>query len=263
MCTVIAAIGVWSAWPLVVAANRDEALDRPASPPALYAAGTIADRRVLAPRDLQAGGTWLGLNDAGLVVAITNRRVAPEPDRRSRGELVLHALGASDHRGARDRIAALHADDYNAFHLLMADRGGAVIVWSDGARLHELALAPGVHAITERSFEAGPSQRHATLTELAAALPRRAPPTRAQWRSILADHRPHAPADARPPSDAVVLDAMCVHADPMNYGTRSSTIIELGDAADAVHLAHATRRPCEAEFVDYADAIAALLAPCD
>ena len=44
-------------------------------------------------------------------------------------------------------------------------------------------------------------------------------------RSILADHRPHAPADARPPSDAVVLDAMCVHADPMNYGTRSSTII--------------------------------------
>ncbi|HLT35932.1 MAG TPA: NRDE family protein, partial [Enhygromyxa sp.] len=94
MCTIIAALQVWPGRPLVVAANRDEALDRPAIDPRVWAPGEVAARRVLAPRDLRAGGTWLGVNDAGLFVGITNRRAIPDPRRRSRGELVFEALGA-------------------------------------------------------------------------------------------------------------------------------------------------------------------------
>ena len=55
---------------LVLAANRDEYLDRAAEKPTLRRSG---NRTVLAPRDLQAGGTWLGLNDAKLFAALTNR----------------------------------------------------------------------------------------------------------------------------------------------------------------------------------------------
>ena len=67
MCTLVLVVpepgGV-----LQVAANRDEFLARPADPPT-----PSADGRWLAPRDRQAGGTWLGVNRAGLFVGVTNR----------------------------------------------------------------------------------------------------------------------------------------------------------------------------------------------
>ena len=70
MCTLIVLHRCFAEAPLVLAANRDEFLDRPAEKPTLRQSGS---RTVLAPRDLRAGGTWLGLNDAGLFAALTNR----------------------------------------------------------------------------------------------------------------------------------------------------------------------------------------------
>ena len=68
---------------LQVAANRDEFLKRPAAPPSIWEEGWLA------PRDLEAGGTWLGLNPRGLFVGVTNRAgVHRASDRRSRGLLV-------------------------------------------------------------------------------------------------------------------------------------------------------------------------------
>ena len=48
---------------------------------------------------------------------------------------------------------------------------------------------------------------------------------------------------------------MCVHARPLNYGTRSSTLVELGRGPAEVRFLHAAGRPCETEFVDYVDAV--------
>ena len=71
----------------VVAANRDESLGRPAAPPAEVEPGIVAGR------DLEAGGTWLGVNRHGLFVAVTNRgQPARTPESRSRGLLALEAL---------------------------------------------------------------------------------------------------------------------------------------------------------------------------
>jgi uncharacterized protein with NRDE domain len=255
MCTIIAAVQVWPGRPLVIAANRDEALDRPATDPRIWAPGEVASRRVLAPRDLQAGGTWLGVNDAGVFVGITNRRAIPNRHRRSRGELVFEALGASDQREARARIAKLAATDYNPFHLLFADRSGASVLWSDGQRLHELELAPGIHYITERSFDAAASGRHAILDHAAEQLAAGPAPDVDRWRSILADHGSH-----RPPGKlAIRLDGVCVHARPLNYGTRSSTIIEFSDARE-LRFFHAVGRPCETPLVEQPEAVAQLLA---
>ena len=135
---------------LQVAANRDEFLKRPAAPPSIWEEGWLA------PRDLEAGGTWLGLNPRGLFVGVTNRagvhRVA---DRRSRGLLVTDALRAADVPSLHQELAALPADRYNAFHLAYADGTSAGLTWSDGERLHQELLGPGLHVITERSLGAG------------------------------------------------------------------------------------------------------------
>ena len=72
---------------LLVAANRDEAFDRPSAPPAEVEDGIVAGR------DLLAGGTWLGYNRHGLFVAVTNRKEpAPAPNALSRGLLAREAL---------------------------------------------------------------------------------------------------------------------------------------------------------------------------
>src|SRR5207245_11698507 len=68
--------------------NRDESSMRPADPPA----GLDGTPVIVAPRDRQAGGTWLGASGTGLVVALSNRRGRTSPSARSRGQLVLDAL---------------------------------------------------------------------------------------------------------------------------------------------------------------------------
>ena len=70
MCTLIVFHHCFADAEFVIAANRDEYLDRPAEPPALR---FWHGRSVLAPRDVRAGGTWLGTNDAGVFAGITNR----------------------------------------------------------------------------------------------------------------------------------------------------------------------------------------------
>lgn len=262
MCTVIAALGVWPGKPLVIAANRDEALDRPAIPPQVWPVGEVAARRVLAPRDLQAMGTWLGLNDAELFVAITNRRARPDPSRRSRGELVFAALGQASPAAAVAAIRTRDPRDYNPFHLLVAGRAGGRVIWADGERFHELELGPGVHWVTERSFGAGASKRHRLLDALADELARARAPSPARWRELLAEHglgRRGGPAE--PGALAVRLDALCVHARPLNYGTRSSTYVELGLEARSARLLHADGRPCETPWTDHADALVDLFGP--
>src|SRR5512140_3834626 len=117
MCTLIAAVRQYRRFPLVVAANRDEALARPASPPVLW----DAPSRFVAPRDEKAGGTWLGPTARGLFAAVANRFGVPRDEsRRSRGALVVEALGAPSARELHGRLAALSPAAYNAFHLLYA-----------------------------------------------------------------------------------------------------------------------------------------------
>jgi len=139
-------------YPLVLLANRDEYFDRPFEAPALR----DEEHGIVAPRDLRAGGTWLGVNRAGLVAAITNRRGAPAPEGlRSRGLLVTEALA---HASARDAAAWTQAHltgtAYAGFNLLLADGRDAYVVRHDPCEADHpkdgvlLPLAPGVHTVT-------------------------------------------------------------------------------------------------------------------
>ncbi len=101
-------------------ANRDEMLGRPWTPPGRH----WPDRDdVVAGRDDLAGGTWMGLNDAGLAVCILNRHgsLGPAPGKRSRGELVLEALDHADAGKAADALADISPEAYRPFNLVIAD----------------------------------------------------------------------------------------------------------------------------------------------
>lgn len=87
MCVLALWLGTDPKAPLIAAANRDEAYDRPSAPPAEIEPGIVAGK------DLLGGGTWLGFNRHGLFVAVTNRRTPARADRSlSRGLLALEAL---------------------------------------------------------------------------------------------------------------------------------------------------------------------------
>lgn len=230
MCTLIV---VRETGRLRVAANRDERLDRPARPPTRW---TLGERVAVAPVDVQAGGTWIGVNDRGLFAAITNRfGVAHQADAPSRGRFVPLALTAED---AATAAAAVQdrAGRENGFHLVVADCEQAFELVYDGAELRMRGLPDGVTVVTERSRGAAPAPREAVITELL-----RQHGTEREALARVLDH-----ADAAHP-----LNGVRVHAPAANYGTRSAALIEL--TPHALRFEHAERYPSEeAPFADYA-----------
>ncbi len=121
MCTLVILRRIGHPWPLLVAANRDEMGDRPWKPPGRHWPELP---RVVAGLDLLAGGTWLGLNDDGVIAAVLNRlnTLGPMPGLRSRGELPLIALAGRAARAAVNCILTLRPADYRPFNMLIADR---------------------------------------------------------------------------------------------------------------------------------------------
>ncbi len=234
MCTLVLVHRHFEGAPLVVAANRDEFLARPASGPKVRS----AQPRVLSPRDELAGGTWLGLNEHGLFVGITNRYGArPDPARRSRGLLVAEALRARDARDLHRELSTLAAARYNPFHLLYADADAAFVTWSDGAERHQYEVAPGLHVVTERSLGADDRGRTELLERLFHAEAARGAPSCEAMGALLAVHGP----------EGEPLAGSCVHADGIGYGTRSS-FMYVGGARPQAQWAEG--HPCAAPFAD-------------
>jgi uncharacterized protein with NRDE domain len=218
----------WPGTPLVVAANRDEHLERPAE--------TLAWRRlpgvnepVLAPRDVRAGGTWLGINGAGLFVGITNRHYADRAvdlGLRSRGELVAQALASRDVDEALAWSRTLDPSAYNGFHLVFATPDGrAGLAWPREGRMQVQPLTRGVHVATERDpgVEGGasmptdrPRRVQALLAPLLAA---EVFPGVDRFEGLLAQH------DTEDP-----MEAPCVRLPGRPYGTRSGMVLVRGQA---------------------------------
>jgi hypothetical protein len=147
MCTVILLRRPGHPWPLLLAANRDERLDRAWDPPAAH----WPDRPgLVAGRDRSGGGTWMGMQ-GGLVAAVLNRpgSLGPAPGKRSRGELPLIALEAGTAAGAAAAIGALDAGAWRPFNLVLADAREAFFLRGLGAgRAEALPLGPGVSMVT-------------------------------------------------------------------------------------------------------------------
>ena len=223
MCTLVVAARVVPGFSLVIVANRDEQRDRASSPPFLWP----GDPSFIAPRDDVAGGTWLGLNEAGVFVAITNRFLGPrDGSRTSRGQLVVDALRKRSAREIHTAMSELDPARYNGFHLVYADDREVLATVSDGVVFAQLSLGDGVSIVTERSFGAGnrgddDRRRVEKIRSGWSKLTQGGPsfdPARAT--TLLTEH------DATDP-----LGATCIHLDELRYGTRSSLVLSIPDEA--------------------------------
>lgn len=222
VCTLIAAWQVFEDSPLVVVANRDEARDRPFEPPARRSWG----RSVIAPKDSRAGGSWIGHNDEGVFVGLTNRwQQTTTKATRSRGLLVRDALAAPSTAAAVETLTeTLTADAYNPCHLFVADETAAKIVVHDGPRTHPdtHSLSPGVHVLLNAGFNDSwlvPAHRRQEAKQQRRTASRirehlTPPGTIETWREkaleVVSTHR----------------FGRCLHGN--GFGTRSSSVVQLG-----------------------------------
>jgi uncharacterized protein with NRDE domain len=200
MCTLVVLRRPEHDWPVVIGANRDEMIDRPALPPGRH----WPDRaEIVAGIDLEGGGSWLGVNDWGVAAAVLNRHgsLGRAAGLRSRGELVLEALDHADAVAAAAALTHLDPAAYRSFNLVVADNRDAFWLRHDGGgRVEAQPLKEGL------SLLAGGEVDDMTLPRLALARPRflAAPapdPERedwAAWQDLLSDDKvpPGAPAEA-------------------------------------------------------------------
>src|SRR5918995_966025 len=143
MCWLAVLFQVNAHFPLIVAANREESRTRPSQAPFPWA----GDPTIWAGRDELAGGTWLGVNETGLLAAVTNRPAASrDATPRSRGLLCLDTLRCDSPVSARSFfVEGLAARRYNPFNLLCASHAEAWVgTWQGDIR----DLNPGVHIVS-------------------------------------------------------------------------------------------------------------------
>jgi len=228
MCLAIVAVDAHPRYGLVVAANRDEFHARPTAAAAWW------DRRLLAGRDLEAGGTWLGLTRAGRVALLTNVREPHRLDRSapSRGALVPAVL--RDGSPVRDALARARGDGarHNGFNLVAGAADGAA--WTSNRAERVVELGPGVHGLSNALLDAPWPKVLRTEAAVSAWLAA-ANDDIAPLFGALAD-RTLAP-DAALPSTGVPLDWERLLSAPFivseRYGTRSSTVVTIDRAGHA------------------------------
>ena len=239
MCTVILLLRPGHAWPVLIAANRDERLDRPWDPPGAYwpeQPGTVAGR------DRLGGGTWMAMR-GGLLAAVLNRpgSLGPAPGKLSRGGLPLLAVSHASACAAADTLLALDAAAYRSFNMVVADQRSAHFIRGLGhGRPEGWALPPGCHMVTAHDPDDPESLRMQTHLPRfsAASAPDPAVGEWAAWQALLADRSgPRAAALNVPPEGG--------------FGTVCSSLVGLPDAGTPAWL-FAAGPPDRAAFLPVA-----------
>lgn len=226
MCLIALAWRAHPAYRLIVAANRDEYFARPAAPAGFWEDHT----HVLAGRDLEAGGTWLGITLEGRFAALTNYR--NPADRRSgvpsRGALVSDFLGGD--AGPAEYVKRIEktAASYNGFSLLVGNEDSLWFFSNRGSP--PLRVAPGVHGLSNHLLDTPWPKVEKAKTQLASQLDK--PFAADAAFELLSDTRRAPSADL--PSTGVSLEleerlsAIRILA-ASGYGTRCSTALCFGN----------------------------------
>jgi uncharacterized protein with NRDE domain len=215
-----------STTPLVLIANRDEFYARAALPLHWWESAPI-----LAGKDLQAGGTWLGLSRSGRLAALTNYRSAtpPRSNTPSRGELVADFLKSDGDAAQFLQTLAPRAGAYNPFNLLVFD--GTQLLGLESRNAQVITMLPGIGAVSNADFQT-PWPK---LTQLTARLHASVNAGETDTQNLLTLlHDRSMPADAALPHTGVPL-ALERALSPAfittpSYGTRACSVVTLGRA---------------------------------
>lgn len=224
MCLILVAWRVHPDYPLVVAANRDEFFARPTAAAAFWKDAP----QVLAGRDLEAGGTWMGVTRSGRFAALTNYRDPAQnlSGAPSRGKLVADFLtGNETPQAYLERIDA-YGSRCNGYNLLVSD--GATLWWSSNMGGEPRQLAPGVYGVSNHLLDTPWPKVGAGKTAMAQALD--GLPTDEALFRLLQDDGIH--PDEHLPQTGVPLDwerlLSSAFVKSPGYGTRGSTVLCVG-----------------------------------
>jgi uncharacterized protein with NRDE domain len=255
MCLLAVVFRVHPAAPLVIAANRDERLARPAEPMQVL---RPTAPRILGGRDAFAGGTWLAVNEHGVWAGLTNRPSTDgrDPSRRSRGELPLII---AEHGRAEDGAAAfqerVRCSEYNACWLLAGDREALFYIVVGHSEQPEISrLPPGIHVLENQPLDAVSAKAEMIRRALGPVGGWPGPALVNELQAVLRSHDlppPGLPDDASEAASSrpSQVRAACVHAPA--YGTRSASVITVPSEPGSLPSVHyADGPPCTAPLVD-------------
>lgn len=250
VCLILFAVEARPDLPLVIAANRDELYSRPAAP-----AGPWPEApQVIGGRDLEAGGSWLGITRSGRWAAVTNYHeagAAPRPDAPSRGALVSDYL--TGEASPAEYISSLKpsAQEFNGFNLLVGEPGE--VRWfsnrAEDHALHNSVLAPGVYGLSNHLLNTPwPKVVHGR-SDLEQVLEKGASPDAVLETLLdetLADEA-DLPRTEAPKELERALSARFITAG--DYGTRASTVIRIDRSGKALLMERTFHPPASVSTV--------------
>lgn len=225
MCLVLIGYHVHPAYPLVIAANRDEFFHRPTRK-----AGFWEDQpTVLAGRDLEKGGTWLGIDTAGRVAAVTNYREPPQQRTNSgdlsRGFLVRDYLTGSSPVQVFLEDVARNLHRYDGFNLFAGDQRNLYFISTYMEK--PVSLAPGIHGISNGALDYPWPKVLLGKSRFDGILQKQEVINEEDFFTLLADRT--VPDTGPVPESGLDIDTarliapIFVHGE--KYGTRSSTVL--------------------------------------
>ncbi len=246
MCLFATAFRTIPGCPILALINRDEFRTRQTAPPEL-----VRDNQItwFGGTDLQAGGTWMGVNQFGLIVGVTNRQKSDVPETpRSRGWLCRDLLQCADTNAAfaeAKRLLSRH--QFDGFNLLLLSAAkGLVVEAADEVVVRE--LSPGLHCIGNGTLDDAADRRvQGTHSELE--------------RLMNHDHRLEQIVSGAQQVCAQCGDdawnSICRSGGP--WGTVSSTIVAITEDIADVQYHYASGPPHDTPYDDYSPTVEGLL----
>lgn len=224
--------------PILVAANREEYYDRPAQPPSIQS----GKPRVLCGLDQRAGGTWLGVNQHGMFVGLTNRRTVNGDSigSRSRGLIAREVLRSlSARQGVDKTVEEISNHQYEPFNLIVCDSESGWVVYNTGEQSEVQPLDEGLNIIGNFNLN-DPGDERVQLANRLLTLQNLDSPVK--FLAVASK------VFARSPTPAGRASMVIRNHD---YGTISSTLIALSPKPRDAIFQYSAGAPDESKYEDY------------
>ena len=235
MCLILFAHGMSPDFPLVVAANRDEFFDRPSAAANFWPG---SESFILAGRDLQARGTWIGITRHGRFAGVTNIRSTTQTKQhaRSRGELVRNFLSGTSTPLQYCESIQPHFPEFAGFNLLVGDGGS--LCYANNSHNIVRVLAPGIFGLSNDLLDSDWPKVNLGKKRLADLFSQKGFLSTDALIDLMSD-RDSAADDALPdtglPTELErILSATFIQHQQGNYGTRCSTAMVLAHRGGTV-----------------------------
>jgi len=221
MCTLLILYRPLHKWPLIIAGNRDEMKNRPSLSPGKHWA---IDKNIIAGKDLTAGGSWLGINNRGLIATILNRpnSLGPNKEKFSRGDIIINVLKNKDIKTALTYIELLDITNWRPFNLFIANNKNAYWIKNTGKNKVTINLiSEGRHFLDSYDLNSKKSDRYNNNINKFNSL-KDPDPDKSDWKEWI-DFL----ASTSHPKNKPLAAMNISNSYNNNYGTLSSSIIAL------------------------------------